>query len=362
MSVITLLKRGRTGDRSIHGLDLISGLVLSLSVAGLIALLLILFSGRTEAQFVLHGKTDVASFTPTATEENPVVMRLPHASYIIANEETDFNPTERALEGVSSIVMSSEAFVDMQSRKHGELLITISKENDQTPDTIDIYDVNGLAHRDSTRTTIIVSCPPADCQSLDPIRIFIETKELAIGDTIRKWQRPPDSGGIEEYSQPILRSGKIQAFSQASIYGGRFQIDSLDLDTGDVALIRGLSKINVFFDFQETKSGRLTAQIYYIGKSIKLYRANGETQFSVDRYATLTKQPFLQLFWVAFVSVIIVLSFVITVAEVLSTYKRQVPPIKLNEPSDRPPVDPPHTQPDNPTTETIKEKGAQDEN
>ena len=76
----------------------------------------------------------------------------------------------------------------------------------------------------------------------------------------------------------------------------------------------------------------------------------------------MTKQPFLQLFWVAFVSVIIVLSFVITVAEVLSTYKRQVPPIKLNEPSDRPPVDPPHTQPDNPTTETIKEKGAQDEN
>lgn len=301
------------------------GVIVTFCAALAIILIMSALLTKSEVLFSVDVQTDIVTLEPIGTEQTPVVLRLPHASFLFEDEMDNFINKEKPLAGTASIALVGRINLQLQSNEAGHLNLRAwpleSPMEGPTEDTDDaafrIYDETGLIHDGKSGIELISKCTAQTCDATQEIQFFTEVTRVQAGGSYRRWEELTGAG-LRSYSQPILQSGQVSAFAEDKYYGDSFLLETVSLDVGDVVHVEAPAKVQVSFDMSQTPAGRLAVRVYANGKALRLDRLNGQTDFSVDRYAVISKQPFLQVFWLTLVSVIIVFSFILSIADVAS--------------------------------------------
>ena len=290
-------------------------------VAGLFVMIgafILLTASNNKVFFTADSLTDSIELINDEEGES-LVLRLPQASFFFEDPENDFEYTEKRLEGVATVSISAPGTAVIETLASGKVTVIAKTLEDDA--TIRISDGRGVFEEVETEAYLEVNCAPPDCMQIEDITLLAQLSSMTIGRFQSEWIEP-ETAGNAQFNQPHLVSGSLLAHKPATVYGNQFDLMEAELRRGDVLNFSGDEPViaTISISLLKQEAGRIHVVAHTYGRNLEVKRFGGGYDFGVAAFTAWSKQPIWQLIWITLVSAFVILSFMISIVELLSWF------------------------------------------
>ena len=284
-----------------------------------IGTVILLSASNNKVYFTVDSLTDSVELINDEAGET-LVLRLPQASYFFEDPDKDFEITEKQLEHVATVAISSPGTAVIETLASGKISVRAN-----TPDegaTIRVSDATGFVHEADVDAYFEVNCALPSCTQIEDITLNAQLTSMQIGRFQSEWIEP-ESPGFTQFNQPHLVSGALLAHKPATVYGNQFDLMDAELRRGDVLNFVGEDDpviATIAISVLKQEAGRIHVVAHTHGRNLEVKRFGGGYNFGVAAFTAWSKQPIWQLIWITLVSVFVILSFMISTVELLTWF------------------------------------------